>query len=665
MGFLFLVPGAFLAATEPKIAPTEVGPGPTALTDTEKAIVADPAKGMQHGVVLLIEEDLDEGIQDYSQHAFHFRAKILSNDARALANVEIPWVAERNVEIVKWWGRTLHPDGRVSELPREELKQQTIERSQGREVKVLKGALPAVEPGCVIDYGWVLQNRNLVRLKRFATVSLQRAWLVRELRLRWTPYEYLANGFLVSRAGGLNVTARRVTSHIVVTAGDLPPVPDEPWMPTVDLVRASAYLFYFPKAEDHKDFWNASAKRIEKDVTAFNADAASLKAALAGMGIAEGAGLGEKLRTAHDWMAANLKNRSLLSREEEEAEADEGGSGDRKSRRKPTARDILAAREGTARQLDLLFVGLARALGAEAWLVLAPDRTDHSFISSIYTLDQFDSWVVAVHLPGEPPEKLTYSDPGSGLGYGEIPWWLSGGQALRAGADGSKFVNLPHGNPERSLVETSAEIALAEPGEPAAVAFASKSSGQAGLLDWRRLRWDGPDERRERLEAMCGHGSEVEVESADAAGLENVHAERRLDCKGLATSLTLADGSPSAKVAFAGPWIESLPAIDAGPRLTPMIFSFPRSERQILTIAAPPGWTAVEPPQPVAIDSPFGMYNLSVEATSGGYRVERSLTLPKATLAPNLSAGFHRFLSQIQIADRTSLEFRRSASGGS
>src|SRR5262245_44531414 len=66
-----------------------VGPGPTTISPEEAALGPDPARGIEHGLILLEECAFDDDYGQATKIQFHRRSKILSNEGRDLANVEI------------------------------------------------------------------------------------------------------------------------------------------------------------------------------------------------------------------------------------------------------------------------------------------------------------------------------------------------------------------------------------------------------------------------------------------------------------------------------------------------------------------------------------------------------------------------------------------------
>jgi hypothetical protein len=145
LAFVLLVLAAVsLSAAE--TPPFTVAPGPVTMSAEEAAIAADPAQGIEGAVILLDETDRDESPVGSGQVARHVRAKILSNDGRSLGDITIPYDIHRG-KLLKFWGRTILPDGKSLGLYDQELKAQEQASYGGFATAFLKGALPGVVPG--------------------------------------------------------------------------------------------------------------------------------------------------------------------------------------------------------------------------------------------------------------------------------------------------------------------------------------------------------------------------------------------------------------------------------------------------------------------------------------------------------------------------------------
>src|SRR5207249_3365385 len=146
----------------------------------------------------------------------------------------------------------------VREMKKEEFQEQESARAGGYKMSVLRGALPAVAPGCVIDYGYQLWQKGIYDSLR---VELQQGWPTRSLSYRWVPWGGSAASFRVARAAGLPVNVTHDSRSVLVTGSRLPAVVDEPWMPPRKEVTASTTFYYRKTSESAEEFWNLEAKR--------------------------------------------------------------------------------------------------------------------------------------------------------------------------------------------------------------------------------------------------------------------------------------------------------------------------------------------------------------------------------------------------------------------
>ena len=457
------------------------------MSDAEKAIVPDAASGAQHGVILAEETDRNDNDRYQYEVAYHLRAKILSAEGRKLADVEIP-VSNGLSDVKTWWGRTILSDGTSVELPKEALELATVVKTDFGASKVLKAALRGVTPGCVIDYGYVVRRDGFSRLDR---IFLQQDWPVRSLRFHWVPNAYLPAAYDAQHTEGRDVKISRDSVSVLVTAANLEPVKDEPYMPPAKEVRASFDVYY---AEDRTpgEYWTFEGKQYDTSLKLFSS-AGAIKDALASMSIPAGASLQDKLHIAYDWIAVNIKNTLLTSAEEDEAET-------KAKKNSYNAKTVLRDKEGSPRQLDFLFAGMARALGAEARFVFATDRTDRYWDATLKSLDQFYYTFVAVREPGQGDDAWVVVDAGSGLPYGEVPWEATGTLGFMCTSKEWAKVGIPPAPPAKNKTETHAAITFSDDDETILVKWSRTALGASGMEPRRWLRsLDVPDRKKSSI----------------------------------------------------------------------------------------------------------------------------------------------------------------------
>src|SRR5438093_1436958 len=183
-----------------------IEPGPSAMTEEDKAIQADPAQGIEHGVVLREEYERNENLGTDNKYGYHMRAKILSQEARSIGDIVIPYDMNMG-DLYDWWGRTILPDGSVQELKKEELQDEITADLGTKRIRHLKGALRGIVPGCVIDYGYVYRGKGGIILEH--RITLQRPWPIRSFRYRWVPFSNRASAYRVNHAEGLKITTTK------------------------------------------------------------------------------------------------------------------------------------------------------------------------------------------------------------------------------------------------------------------------------------------------------------------------------------------------------------------------------------------------------------------------------------------------------------------------
>lgn len=640
---------AALAALAGKKTDVTIVPGSKLISASEAAIAADPSHGMQHGVVLLEETERDESLGTGYALTYHLRAKILSPEGRSLADVLVP--VERGAsELKTWWGRTLLPDGQVLELPQSDLIVQQAAKTVFGTTKVLKAALPGVVPGAVIDYGFTVRGEGYYP---YTVVALEREWPVKALRYRWAPSRLMPAAYTSSHLEGKAVKVERDSDSVLVSGYDFVPVLEEPDMPPGGEVRASI-TFYYGSEESVEDYWNLEAKRAQTRIKLF-ATTGPIKEAIDEMQIPAGATLDAKLKTAYDWIGAHVKNTWLRTAEEEER-----GVLDDDEKTADDARAILGAHEGTGRQLDMLFIGMARALGAEATLIYAPDRTERFWQIGLKSMEQFGYTFAAVRPMGAGDDAWTIVDPGSGLPYGDLPWRATGATGFLCLPKGKGSFVIPVSSPTRNRADTHVTISFSDENDSMLAKWSRTGQGSSGMGTRRWLRQLDPDVRKKRLDELCGGIGSTEVVAAELPGLDEPTASYQIACDLEIPDTSIDEGTTSYALQVLGPWWPETPAFTAPTRTLPVIFDYPKVDILGIDVEAPHGFTAGTLPAPVKIESPFGRYEFVTQKTEKGVRVDRAFALfPLMVKAAEYDA-LKDFLQKVGNADHTRVPFKRA-----
>ena len=120
---------------------------------------------------------------------------------------------------------------------------------------------------------------------------------------------------------------------------------------------------------------------------------------------------------------------------------------------------------------------------------MTADRRERPWDPGLLAVGQFDERLVALRMPGDPEAQLTLVDAGSGLGFGEIPWWLSSTLGMAVTAEGHEVIRIGGASSVANVSESQVEISLpSAPAEAAAVRWSRRHKGQYGLVERRALR---------------------------------------------------------------------------------------------------------------------------------------------------------------------------------
>jgi len=620
-----------------------ISPGSRSISDEEMALAPDRSGGPQSGLILVDETDRIDGRS--TQIAHHFRAKVFSSEAQDLQRLEIPLERPTGV-LKKWWAWTLCPGAPVAELGEADLKQEMVPRPGTRKIGLLTATLRGAGPGCVIDYGYIVEESGF---PISALIEIQRSSPSKLFRYRWTPGGPENGTYHLGGTADLHVSTVLDGRAVLVTGKDIPPWAEEPSMPPRSAAIARLSLLYRPSAEAGMEFWRRQAKEIWHQAEYF-AQEEAVRQVLDVMHIPTGAPWNEKVKKAYDWLGGSIKNVSLQTSE------DVWSHTGKIERAAPRAMGLLEKKAATGSELAFLFLALARTLGADASLILASRTQDHYFDPTLPDPEQADALLVAVREPGGADDALQVIAPGSGLPFGEIPWWFTEERVLMFDSRRAKVVRLAASEPRRSVSDTRARITPQNRGLKAS--WSRTGTGQQGYEERLLLRRLLAGERRLILNGYCGAGEGVHVSLAEAPDIGDVNKGFRLVCEATQDG---EERSPSAEAGFRidGPWLVQVPRFEAETRVHPIVFPFPRIDNATIEIDAPEGLVPSDPPSPAKLlESAFGHYALFVRPTETGYQVERSFSLAVARATVEEYPALREFLNKVREADGVILKFR-------
>jgi len=347
--------------------------------------------------------------------------------------------------------RTIKPDGSIVQLKKEDIYERTIVKGSGVRYKAKSFAMPAVEPGCIIEYRWrevrVNTDANYVRLQFQRDIPVQRV----QYSIKPMAYENASFNSIVMHGQNTEWVKGR-GGYFTTTMTNMPAVYEESRMPPEDQIKTWILVYYqkFTTEKPNPDkYWLDLGKGFydrTKSLLKPNDDVKELAASLTATAKTDD----EKIANLFDFCRNKIKTTKGLTPDERA-----------KLKENKNPSDTLKRGIGTSGDIDLLFAALANAAGFDARIVLAPDRGDIFFDKSIPNPFFIRPQNIAVNVGG----KWKFFNPGYNyIQFGMLRWQEEGQESLITDGKNPVWVETPMSSHEKSLVKRTAKLKLADDG---------------------------------------------------------------------------------------------------------------------------------------------------------------------------------------------------------
>src|SRR4051812_37767091 len=194
-----------------------------------------------------------------------------------------------------------------------------------------------------------------------------------------------------------------------LTLENIPPFEEEPFAPPESTIKPELQFWYTARATQPDVFWTREAHLWADAVEPYVGDGRAVKdAATAAMGTAATAE--EKLRKLY----ARVQEIRNLSFEPEKTDAET-----RKLKDNNSAQDVLRNGYGYIREVNRLFVSMARAAGFDAHVLRLCERDEQILAKNVPVGRQLDGEIAVVTIDG----KQRFFDPGTPYApFGVLSW---------------------------------------------------------------------------------------------------------------------------------------------------------------------------------------------------------------------------------------------------
>lgn len=537
----------------------------------------------------------------------YVRMKIYTERGKRFGSVTIRFYDYGRVGDVA--GRTIKPDGTVVELGKEAIFERDAYRSGRYRMKEKTFALPAVEPGCVIEYRWSEYHRTF----RQSRYPIQAETPIRNLTFRIKPlttpdnvnniYMYADNLRLKVFNGAMPPFKEETPGIRVGRFQNLPAFAEEVYAPPTDNLRQWLLLYYEEEISDKAEkYWRNRGKHMFETYRPLLAGDDSLRVA-ATKAIGDAATGDQQLDRLFLFCRSavrNLQDRTAtISAEERLA-----------NRPTQTPAETLKRGVGTPDQITRLFVALAEAAGFPAFVAKVSDRTEFVLDPATTPIDALlDDDIAAVRLG----TVWRFLEPGDPFTTPTLPvWWHQGIPALILDPKDPVFVVTPMSKPGQSKTRRIGTFTLDQAGTLTGE-VRLELSGHAAR-EWRaKLNALSPSMREDRVreyiqERLPAITSDIRIDN-----LDNPSKLIVMVCKIQATGYAVRTGKRLALPVSVFERRQPVRFPDER-RVQPISFDYPWVEDDTVSFVLPEGFELDNPESPATFTVPgdYGQYATKV-----------------------------------------------------
>ncbi len=567
-------------------------------------------------------------MQDYPREVSSYlnvnvRLKVLTEEGKAFGEVEIPHSGYYRLRDLK--GRTVLPDGRTVELPKDSVFEER--RSRSAKIFVTKLAFPAVEVGAILDYSYTVRWDHLFFLEPWYFHSAIPTRLSEITYIK--PDNLAVQPWGVQRFVPIQSEVRNTAKGkaIRVWSEDLPGIPDEPYGYTFEAL-SSRYMMVpteiivSGQRTQLLDSWKSTCDLYADVYKA--ARSKDRQARKQGVTLASGHNSTiDKITAVHAFVRDEIQTLVGFGVDvSKEVKVDE----------------VLSERRGAPVAKALVLQSMLDGLKIDNELVWVADSTSGTIDLTVANPWWFDTALVRVEIDREP----IYLDAGDRrASFGHLAPYYEGTQGVLHSKK-PEIIDLPEAAGEENSRRATLDLELDTEGRLAGHGSLQLNGHEA----WKFLRWKDTTEAtaeawQERLaNQLEGWGiSDVEVEEKLSQQQVLVGwTQRQLDEAVLGDEATL---EPSSFFAKTQPF-----TLPPDLRTTPVRMPYAKHEEITTTLSWPEGWSVDLMPDVASHSSVAGQLEVRIDQAEGGRKVtfKRAFSLAQKDFTDSAGYGAVREL---------------------
>jgi Domain of Unknown Function with PDB structure (DUF3857)/Transglutaminase-like superfamily len=603
------------------------------------ALKDNPASPGSHAMILYRQERTD------SENAFvteYFRIKIFTEEGKKQGDVEIPFVKGRDhVEDIR--ARTILPDGTIVPFSGQVFEKEVV-KAGGFKVLEKTFSVPDVQPGCIIEYKYKVQrDRSLYWNVGW---EVQQDLFIREADFSIHPPGGDFAPALYAHTIGLGRQVkpeRQKNGDYTLTLHDIPGLTDEDYMMPKDMLRGRVEFIFkdsrLPK-QSTEEYWKARDKAINQSVdnyinkkdalqrvvaeTTTSADSPEVKLRKLYARVQDIRNLSYEDRTSQEWKREKIQTNNNVE-------------------------DVLKRNYGYSREINDVFIGLARAAGFEANQILIAPRDEHFFVPDFQDDSELNDDIVRVELNGHD----FFLDPAAKFyPFGPLPWNETGVTGLLVDKEGGQFVDVPFPKSSDDVTERRATLHLGEDGSLSGTLEVDFTGVSASSTREEERDDDEVGRRKDLTDEIKGWlPSSAKFEITKISGWDDSAVP--LVVSGDLTIPAYATSAGRRLLLPFTPFIAPEPrSFQSATRVNSIYFAVPYQQHDDVSIVLPPNYTVESLPQNIPMIPKGAIQYAIIPAKQGNtLEVKRNLQIDGVIFPPSVYGTMRHVFSLVKTGD--------------
>lgn len=602
------------------------------------ALKDNPASPGSDAMILYRQEHTD------SSNAFfieYYRIKIFTEAGKKWGDVEIPFLKGR-AAIRDIRARTIRPDGSIVPFNGQVFEKEIV-KTGGIKVLEKTFTMPDVQPGCIVEYKYRVQYDADYYWD--ASWNIQEDLFTRDADFSIRPPEGPGAPSIFSRSFGMPGQIKPVkqkNGDYAVELHNIAGLTEEDYMLPKDMLRGRVEFFFkspYDAPQTAAQYWKEQDKKINSSVDSYLNKKSALQEVVA-QATAPTDPPEVKLRKLYTRVQA-IRNLSYDDQTTQEWKRE-------KLKINNNVEDVLKHNYGYSREINDVFIGLARAAGLEANQVLLAPRDQRFFLPDLQDASELDDDIVRVKLSGHD----LFLDPAAKFyPFGLLPWNETGVSGFLINKDGGDFIQTPSPKSSDAVVERHATLEIATDG----------SLSGAVEVDFTGIRASST-RQEERTDDETGRkkdmGDEIKHWFPRGAKFEITKMSGWNDIGPLVISGTLtipgyATGAGHRMLLPLMPFVAPEgSAFEPAMRVNAVYFAFPYQQHDDIYVKLPPGYTVESLPQQLpGVTKGAIQYSIAPTAHGNTLEVKRSLDVQAIYYSVGLYGAVRHVFGMVKTGD--------------